>query len=268
MEGYNSYRMEVPAAFQEVFSHFYFAQNTTDQAVSKIFLPHYQTIMIFSFGNPACISKEDIKITIDTCIVLGPIKNFFNYTMPANSDIFVCNFLDDAFFRFFGNADIPCSAAIHPDRLLNQSCFSDLWLELRAMESSECRVEALLDFCRPYLRNRNDIAGQLADCERKVLSPIKEISKRNNLSERAVQANHKKHFGYTAKEIYRYERFLKAIKIIQDSSCGTSRVDWFEIIAQCGYYDQSQLIRDFKHYLNLSPLKYLKFQESICNANV
>jgi len=176
MEGYNSYRMEVPPPFQEVFSHFYFAQNTTGEAVSKTFLPHYQTIMIFSFGTPPFISKEDIKITIDTCIVLGPIKSFFHYTMPPNSDILVCNFLDDAFFRFFRNSDIPCNAAIHPDRLLNQSCFTDLWSELREMNCSESRIKAVLDFCQPYLRIRNDIAGQLAGCEGKSLNPIKEIS--------------------------------------------------------------------------------------------
>lgn len=67
--------------------------------------------------------------------------------------------------------------------------------------------------------------------------------------------------------LYRYERFLKAIKIIEETNFDSSKVDWFEIIEQCGYYDQSQLIRDFNHYLNLSPLKYLKFQDIICNAN-
>jgi AraC-like DNA-binding protein len=42
-------------------------------------------------------------------------------------------------------------------------------------------------------------------------------------------------------------------------------MDWFEVINECGYYDQSQLIHDFKHYINLSPAKYLKFQQDICN---
>jgi AraC-like DNA-binding protein len=265
MEGYNSYRMEVPPFFKEVFSHFYFAQNTTEESVTKTFLPHYQTIMIFSFGTKPFISKKEIKIIVDTCIVLGPIKNCFDYTMPPKSDIFVCNFLDDAFFRFFGNADISCNVAVHPDQLVNQSCFTNLWSDLQKLKSREDRIKKVLDFCQPYLQNRNDIAEQLANCERKTFSPIKEISKRNNLSERTVQVNYKKHFGYTVKEIYRYERFLKAIKIIQATSCETSRMDWFQVIEQCGYYDQSQLIRDFNHYLNLSPLKYLKFQEAICS---
>ncbi|MFZ0596955.1 MAG: AraC family transcriptional regulator [Flavobacterium sp.] len=32
---------------------------------------------------------------------------------------------------------------------------------------------------------------------------------------------------------------------------------------QCGYYDQSQLIHDFKYYMNISPTKFLKFQNDI-----
>ncbi|OXG05056.1 helix-turn-helix protein [Flavobacterium araucananum] len=267
MEGYNSYRMAVPSGFQEVFSHFYFAKNATREAIDKSFLPHYQTIMIFSFGTPPLIFRGDYKIIVESCIVLGPIKSSFEYTLPAGADIFVCNFIDDAFYRFFGNADIASTRAMHPDTVLNQNCFTILWEVLSKISCSEGRVATLLDFCQDYLGNRNGIAEQLANCESKVLSPIKEISMRNNLSERAVQVNHKKHFGYTAKEIYRHERFLQAIKMIQRASLESSRIDWFEIIAQCGYYDQSQLIRDFNHYLNLSPLKYIKFQQLICNAN-
>lgn len=47
----------------------------------------------------------------------------------------------------------------------------------------------------------------------------------------------------------------------------SKKIDWFEIINKCGYYDQSQLIHDFKHYLNISPTKYVKFQQDICIAN-
>jgi AraC-like DNA-binding protein len=123
----------------------------------------------------------------------------------------------------------------------------------------------LLDFCKPYLQQRNPIAEQIASFDGDNQSPIKAISAENNLSERAVQLNHKKYLGYSAKEISRYQRFLKAIQLIQTIATDTSKIDWFEIISECGYYDQSQLIHDFKHYLNLSPSKYLKFQQDICN---
>ena len=84
-------------------------------------------------------------------------------------------------------------------------------------------------------------------------------------SERNIQTIHKKHLGYSAKELNHYQRFLRAIELIQDIASKSSKIDWFKIINECGYYDQSQLIHDFKNYINLSPTKYLKFQQDICN---
>ncbi|PSL28136.1 helix-turn-helix domain-containing protein [Chitinophaga ginsengisoli] len=263
--GYNSYRVSVPQAFEDVFSHFYCAENKSDVAIEKTLLPSYQTIMIFNFGVPASfISRTGDQITVETCIVLGPIKHAFNYLLPSGAEILVCNFKDDAFFRFFGNADIT-QEALHPDELLHKNCFTTLWSELKQISGNEKRIETILDFSKPYLRRRDKIAEQIAGSDRNAFSPIKEISQKNKLSERSVQTNHKKHFGYTSKEMYRYSRFLKAIEILQEISLENTKIDWFEIIDRCGYYDQSQLIKDFNHYLHLSPSKYLKFQESICN---
>ncbi|GAA4160804.1 hypothetical protein GCM10022217_25450 [Chryseobacterium ginsenosidimutans] len=266
MKDYNSYRISAPTEFKDIFSHFYYAENRSKETVEKTLLPSYQTIMIFSFGTPASfISKNKEEIKVEKCIVLGPIKHAFNYILPEGAEILVCNFKDDAFFRFFGNTDLTEGLATHPDELLHQNCFTTLWSELKKIDSNENRVQAVLDFCQPYLRDRNRIAEQIAAFDRTIFSPIKEISKKNKLSERSLQTNHKKHFGYTSKEIYRYQRFLKAIQIIQTISCQSSKIDWFDIINQCGYYDQSQLIKDFKYYIHLSPSKYLKFQESICD---
>ncbi|MBO9729825.1 MAG: AraC family transcriptional regulator [Chitinophaga sp.] len=266
MEGYNSYRIPVPAAYEALFSHFYFAENKSGETVVKTLMPSYQTMMVFCFGNPASfLAKDKDEITIDKCMVLGPVRHAFNYSLPPNGEILVCNFKDDAFFRFFGDINLAQDIALHPDELLNENCFTALWSQLNKTTNNEHRLRIILDFCHPYLRDRHPIAAQLADFDRETFSPIKGVSKENKLSERAIQINHKKYFGYTAKELYRYHRFLKAIKIIQTLLSEKAQVDWFEIIDQCGYYDQSQLIRDFNHYLHLSPAKYLKFQEAICN---
>jgi AraC-like DNA-binding protein len=264
---FDSYRIAVPPAFGEVFSHFYFAGNRSGEFITQTLLPSYQTIMVFSFGTPACfITRQNDKVAVDKCLVVGPIKHAFDYMLSPQSEILVANFKDDAFFRFFGDAAISQNIPVHPDVLLNENCFTLLWSELNKISDNRSRVDRVLDFCRPYLRNHDLIAGQIAGFDNNNLSPIKEISEKNNLSERTVQLSHKKHFGYSAKEIGRYQRFLKAIQLIQTiASSNTAKMDWFEIINECGYYDQSQLIHDFKHFLNLSPSKYLKFQEAICN---
>lgn len=77
---------------------------------------------------------------------------------------------------------------------------------------------------------------------------------------------HKQRLGYSEKEITRYGRFLKALEMVNRSIADAHKVDWFDIIHDCGYYDQSQLIHDFKRYLDLSPTRYLKVQQDICCA--
>jgi hypothetical protein len=136
--------------------------------------------------------------------------------LPPNAEILVVNFKDDAFFRFFGNAFIAEHVPIHPDELFNENCFTSLWFELKKISDINLRVNHILEFCKLYLKDRNSIAKQIIHFgENSSLSLIKEIAEKNELSERAIQITHKKHLGYSAKEISRYQRFLKAVQVIR-----------------------------------------------------
>ena len=230
-------------------------------------MPSYQTILIFNFGERAILhSKNNTEVSIDRCFVLGPIKQAFGYSLLPNSQILVANFKDDAFYRFFGNASAAEHLPINPDDLLNENCFTSVWTELNKIDNVNHQVNFILDSCKPYLRDRNIIAQKLTNFTDETLNPIKSLASQQNQTERNIQLSHKKYLGYTSKEINRYQRFLKAIQLIQDIASTSTKIDWFEIINECGYYDQSQLIHDFKHYLNISPTKYLKFQHDICIA--
>lgn len=263
---YHNYRISVPAGYEEVFSHFYFAENKSGKTITRTLLPSFQTILIFNFGAGSFLhSKEGTQIEIEKCIVLGPIKQAFDYSLPQNAKILVANFKDDAFYRFFGKAGIAEHLPINPDELLDESCFTLLWNELNKINNNDDRIKYILGFCDPYLQDRNAIAEQLTNFKEQTIDPIKAIASQNNQSERNIQLNHKKYFGYSAKELNRYQRFLKAISLIQHTITCSSKMDWFEVISECGYYDQSQLIHDFNYYINLSPNQYLKFQRDICN---
>jgi len=263
---YTSSRIEAPEEFSDVFSHFYQAQNASSESISKMLLPSFQTILIFSFGlQPTMIhTLTDNLINIDRCLVLGPVKKAFRYSLPPGSNILVVNFKNDAFFRFFGQAVIEGHFSVHPDQLPGENCFTDLWTELSTLKDTHERIHYILEYCRPYLRPRNTVAEALSDFSHESLNPVKAVASLQNQTERTVQLSHKKFLGYTAKEASRYRRFLKAVMHIQNVLESSGKVEWFDIISECGYYDQSQLIHDFNHYLHISPTRYLKFQEDIC----
>lgn len=263
---YNNFRIPIPTIFEELFTHFYFAENKSNEIITKTLLPSYQTILIFNFGTkPYFHSKQNTQIEVERCLMIGPVKNALEYSLPPNAEILTVNFKDDAFFRFFGSSYIAEHLPVNPDDLLNEDCFTILWHELSTIKNTNDKINHILKFCEPYLLHRNKIAEQLANFKEQSLNPIKSVANENSQSERNIQLSHKKYFGYSAKELNRYQRFLKTIELIQNIASNASKIDWFEIVDECGYYDQSQLIHDFKQYINLSPSKYLKFQQDICN---
>jgi len=265
-QAYSGFRISVPTEFETVFSHFYFAENTTSSLLVKNILPTYQTILIFCFGENASLkTKQGTKILVEKCLVLGPVKYAFEYTLPVDTSILVANFKDDAFYRFFGTSVIPDHFAINPDKLLPENCFTNLWYQVEKISSTTERVNCILEFCKPYLREQDSTATLLSNFRDELLNPIKSIAQETNQSERNIQIRQKEQFGYSSKEINRYNRFLKAINIIEKGIEDSKKIEWFDVIEQCNYYDQSQLIHDFKHFLNLSPTQYLKFQQDICN---
>lgn len=264
-QAYQHFSIPVTPDFESVFSHFYFAENTGDTAITKTLLPSYQTILVFIFGGKAVLhSRQDTQLDIDQCIVLGPIRQAFDYTLVPGIRMLVANFKDDAFFRFFGNAAPEKETPQHPDQLLEDNCFTHLWAALGQIDQPARQVAYILEFCRPYLQQQHPLSEKLAGFRNDNLNPIKAIAGATGQSERNIQLHHKKQFGYTAKERLRYQRFMKAIQHLQQQLASGRTADWFELIDACGYYDQSQLIHDFKHYLHLSPTQYIKFQEDIC----
>ncbi|RXK86072.1 helix-turn-helix domain-containing protein [Filimonas effusa] len=261
--GLHNGRITVPAAFEQVFSHFYYAVNSGPQTISKTLLPGFQTILVFSFGTPVTLLSGNAEIAMDKCMVLGPIKRAFDYLLPPGSDLLVANFKNDAFYRFFGE-QVMSNIPIATDALSGDNCFTGLWQVLREIKMPEARVDAILKYAAPYLGQQHITASLLLQQDT-YLNLVKTIARDTNQTERNVQLQQKKQFGYSLQEIIRYRRFLKAVNLVQDKlATGALKIDWFDIIVACDYYDQSQLVHDFKHFLNLTPGAFLRFQENIC----
>lgn len=262
-------RISVAEEFKNVFSHFYFTSNFTEKSIKKTLLPTFQMMMVFSFGTEVLLeSDQNSQIQIDKCVVLGPVKQAITYVLPVGAEILVANFKDDAFYRFFGQA-VLYNFSLHPDELLKEDCFSSLWQDLKGINSTEKRVEFILEFCRPYLKIKDQTFSEIENLDtNSSLNLIKVLAKKNNQSERNIQLKFKKNFGFTAKEMARYQRFLKTFEFLQNQISEFKIIDWMQIVEQFGFYDQSQLIHDFQHYLNLSPTQFLKFQQEICFAKL
>src|SRR5215475_9845867 len=62
--------------------------------------------------------------------------------------------------------------------------------------------------------------------------------------------------GLTPKLFSRVKRFQRTIAIVRQATTP----DWARLAADCGYFDQSHLIRDFLMFSGFSPSDYLRRQ--------
>jgi AraC-like DNA-binding protein len=91
---------------------------------------------------------------------------------------------------------------------------------------------------------------------------VKEIAKDVGLSQRRFAELFKREVGMTPKLFSRIQRFQRARGTIhlQDDS-----PDWAGIAVECGYFDQSHLIREFLEFSGFTPaayfLQYSRFRE-------
>jgi len=82
---------------------------------------------------------------------------------------------------------------------------------------------------------------------------MKALVEKANLSQRYFIQLFQKEMGFTPKLFSRITRFQTVLDTIEK----TGSVDWFDIAATYGYYDQSHFIHEFQEFSGITPTLYL-----------
>lgn len=90
---------------------------------------------------------------------------------------------------------------------------------------------------------------------------IKEISEKVGYSQKHICKIFKENVGVTPKTFLKIIRFQKAIQQIEQQHF----VDWSQIAFDCGFYDQSHFIADFKRFSGFTPSEYMKQRGNFLN---
>ncbi len=67
--------------------------------------------------------------------------------------------------------------------------------------------------------------------------------------------------GITPKQYQRIRRFQSVVATVE----AKKSVDWAHLAVDCGFYDQSHLIRDFSLFCGMTPLQYMASKGSLLN---
>ena len=113
--------------------------------------------------------------------------------------------------------------------------------------------DALLDRLVRPARRHPVVPYALAELSRPGVA-VRAVAEQAGLSHRRLVEVFRAEVGMTPKLYSRVRRFQKARLLALKAP------DWARVAADCGYFDQSHLIRDFLEFSGLTPAEYLRRQ--------
>lgn len=251
---------EVEPQLSDIVKHFYVIQSGGDAVTTVAHLsPNYEMMLLFNFGAPVRFSFAAAALgnmQVEKVAALGPLRKMLNYELLPGADLLVVVFNLDGFYRLY---QVPVDE-LDGEALHYPGDVQELWEVLKRCASSAERVEILKDYISTTAHAAEEGAQPLLDgtdyFNDPLIQPAKAIAADAALSERTVQLRFKKYVGYSPKEMLRFLRFKQVISSIEQSTAAS--IDWFDLIHDFGYHDQSHLIKDFQHYLGTSPEVFIK----------
>ena len=90
---------------------------------------------------------------------------------------------------------------------------------------------------------------------------IEMVAKKTGYSQKHLIRLFKQHIGLTPKSFLKVLRFQKAIQEIEIKKS----IHWSDIAYDCGYYDQTHFIEDFKSFSGFTPTQYLQSKNENTN---
>jgi AraC-like DNA-binding protein len=190
-------------------------------------------------------------------ILCGPHSRFFVIDTEEQDSVLGVHFKPGGAFPFF-----PLPA----DELQNQHVsLEDLWgqearlirerilaaptaqAKLFAMEA--CLLERLV---KPLEHHRSVSFALSAFAGAERTRTVTEVSERIGLSSRRFIQLFRDQVGLTPKLFCRVRRFQRVLSLLNHGN----QIDWVEVAASCGYFDQAHFIHDFKDFSGINPTTY------------
>jgi AraC-like DNA-binding protein len=258
------YRSHIPTLPLERFiSHFIYYKNHTPGHSIDRFLPNGNIEICFDLTDgPQFIYDNETLVQIQAChnVWVSGLRNK-PITIPSGLDaeMFVINFRKGMVYPFLGlplseisDQVIDGDLMLHPaflqlrEQLLNCNKPEQKFLiaekVLSAQFSSKLTVNPVIE----YAVNRILTAPEI--------TLVKNIAEKTGYSSKHLIHLFEEQVGVSPKSFLRIIRFQKAIREIERQGC----INFTRLAIECGYYDQSHFIADFKNFSGYTPVEYTK----------
>ena len=225
----------------------------------RIFPDGTMALVIHLSQPSACFFIDDEACTVRVPLLAGPWSRSFQIDPSQSGPAIGVVFRPGAARMFFPiaahelhNLDVPLSDFNRDEanRLLNQVC-------------SAAGIPAEFLVLERYLQMKLAQASPLHPAIRYavhqisrdgLISSVRKIQSDTGLSHTRLIQLFREHVGLTPKLFCRVRRFRALLQRIEKDI----PVNWADLAADCGYFDQAHLIRDFRAFAGTTPREYAR----------
>ena len=216
--------------------------------------------LVIHLKNPAMsFFIDDHAHHIRVPLLAGPYSRSFQIDPSQSTAVIGVRFRPGAAGMFFPipahelhNVDIPLSDldTADADRLLNDVC---------SAPSEHAQFVAVERYLTKKLGNATPIHPAITYAVEQLsreggIRSIRRIQTDTGLSHTRLIQLFREHVGLTPKLFCRVRRFHGLLERIEKGL----PVNWADLAADCGYFDQAHLIRDFRAFAGVTPLEYAR----------
>ena len=169
----------------------------------------------------------------------------------------MANFYPSAFRQLFGRNVEEFNGRMVPPREVIGDAIDDIYARMRANPDPQAMFDLILEFVNGMNeRNGTNEPTPVQDLECRIREskgtlPVNEMAKSIGLSERQLQRKFKEEIGLSPKEFCSVVRFNHVYSHMQR----TRKLD-LDIALECGYFDESHMMKDLSYYLGKAPKRF------------
>ncbi|HVT97429.1 MAG TPA: helix-turn-helix domain-containing protein [Acidobacteriaceae bacterium] len=206
--------------------------------------------------------------SIGVPLLAGPWSQSFQIDPSLSTGVVGVVFRPGAARMFFPvaahelhNIDIPLQE-LYPseaDRLLNEVC---------SAAGEEARLRVVEEYLRQRLMRAAPIPPAVNYAVRQLSSAggvrrVRAIQRETGLSHTRFIQLFREHVGLTPKLFCRVRRFRALLNRMEKGE----PVSWAELAADCGYFDQAHMIRDFRAFAGATPGEFSRLPEAASRSS-
>ena len=247
-----------------------------EQYITRFF-PSFMTQFVFDFYGSLneVLEEGSVQLDIDKGTYvksgIGTWMDFFQKESTSSNRLvksFKVTLYPHVLYEVFG---------LSPFEMKNEDLnITDIWgkqegkLLFEELESKDTSEGMIAVFERYFLKqllkkrfSKKNIPTYLLDGHN--YPSLKLLSKECGHSERWIQKQHLEVLGESFKQIQNNVRFIKTLRWMNGAVLrGESHLKFVTIAYECGYFDQTHFIKEFKKFTGLTPSSYFNtFREKI-----